>query len=1137
MPFQARSPHASQPPSYLIDVCSLWRAASPTGASARRRSLASIVMALAAGCVLFASFAAHAQKALPFSSAVAYLPGEKEATPIDVVTGDFNGDGLVDFAVVEQATAGDSVDVFLANGTGGFTLAQEIPLGVKAATSGSAFIANHIAVTGYFKGTSSGLGLAVASPSGFVVLTNNDSTTKPLTAQAPVFAPGACVSIAAAGFYKDASIDDVAVALGSGTKGSIALFKNPGSGDFSSVAPTYVTVTNAGKTVTGSILLAGNFALGSNGQASLALLGGSTVYVLQDKSSSPGSFLTLGAVNLAIGSFVPYQVTDLVTGVVNDDGNVDIVGLTQGGAQYLESSPVTPLGTLTMVSSASGTVLQVAGLDASGFGDFIIGAAPTILYDPTDTKSPPSPASSGPLAPPAQSIAVGLTTSNAKSYPFIVSVGQTLNPAVNNGQASFIPAAGARSIVVTPLPRDPSGAPPLNASGAPTIAPVYPTLVPEHLPFTPASPNNITTQTVAADENLLGTGVPGVAILGVDQDDFNFTVNFFEYKNAAGVLESKWGALELSENFQYVSAAAGGFTTGHFRGAAKLPDAALVVSAYSASGFGGEAGVIVLENNSGSFATPVAGSNPTRYMLPTPAGYVESPGTQGNDFKVHNEGSTLLATDINGDGYDDLVVLTPGVCYGEGPATVYAALSKGDGKDDFDTPLELDVTGLTNPISVAAGKFTGGAGEDLVIADAGSILTEYPPAVYCDSKTTGTPASVWLFKNKTTSPLAYDAGTKIWTAAPGASQFAQVSQVLAYPAATGSPDLLISAFDGLHVWENANDGSGFKPEAEQPAPLQLYGDDPSFSYAWQLALGNFTGTSPNEVAVASADVVYVYPVGSGGKLEAPVAVGAATSTPLAAGSGGYASQLKPVQRTGYLDDLMVTGASGFSALINGLKGPSDSLSATSLAFGSLAAGGVSAAKTITVTNTGNSAVTFGAVTLSGSGASSFTVKTDTCANASIAAGLKCSIGVEFTPQTAGALSAALSLSSNISSTPATVALSGTGTGAGASLSVAKLTFPSTSKGTKAAMQSVTLTNKGTAALTLNGTGEGITITGADKSSFTQGNNCGASVAALKSCTITVTFDPAATGSLSATLAIADNAYKSPQTVTLSGTGK
>jgi hypothetical protein len=56
-------------------------------------------------------------------------------------------------------------------------------------------------------------------------------------------------------------------------------------------------------------------------------------------------------------------------------------------------------------------------------------------------------------------------------------------------------------------------------------------------------------------------------------------------------------------------------------------------------------------------------------------------------------------------------------------------------------------------------------------------------------------------------------------------------------------------------------------------------------------------------------------------------------------------------------------------------------------------------------------------------------------------------------------------------------------------------------------------------------------------SSTIGTACGSSLAAGKSCTISVTFTPSVLGAESATLNVNDSANNSPQQVSLTGTGK
>ena len=103
-----------------------------------------------------------------------------------------------------------------------------------------------------------------------------------------------------------------------------------------------------------------------------------------------------------------------------------------------------------------------------------------------------------------------------------------------------------------------------------------------------------------------------------------------------------------------------------------------------------------------------------------------------------------------------------------------------------------------------------------------------------------------------------------------------------------------------------------------------------------------------------------------------------------------------------------------------------------------------------------------------------------------------------------------------------------------SFSPTSLTFSPQNVGVTSTPQTVTVTNNGTANLTIST----VTIGGTNASDFAKSaNTCaGATVTPNKTCTVSVTFTPSATGSRTATLSINDNAANSPQTVSLSGTG-
>ena len=81
-------------------------------------------------------------------------------------------------------------------------------------------------------------------------------------------------------------------------------------------------------------------------------------------------------------------------------------------------------------------------------------------------------------------------------------------------------------------------------------------------------------------------------------------------------------------------------------------------------------------------------------------------------------------------------------------------------------------------------------------------------------------------------------------------------------------------------------------------------------------------------------------------------------------------------------------------------------------------------------------------------------------------------------------------------------------------------------------QSITVSNTGSVTLSISGIG----LTGSNPTSFSEATTCGSSLAAGGSCTVVVLFKPLASGNLSASLAVTDNAPGSPQSVSLSGGG-
>ena len=195
------------------------------------------------------------------------------------------------------------------------------------------------------------------------------------------------------------------------------------------------------------------------------------------------------------------------------------------------------------------------------------------------------------------------------------------------------------------------------------------------------------------------------------------------------------------------------------------------------------------------------------------------------------------------------------------------------------------------------------------------------------------------------------------------------------------------------------------------------------------------------------------------------------------------------------------------------------------------------AQSFSVTNTGSAALNIKSVVSSDT--PEFAVASDGCTGQALAVNASCAVTVTFTPSVASLRSSSIVVTDNSGGTAnstQSVAVQGTGTGTPqATLNPASptpLNFPNQAVNVASTALPVTLTNGGTAALSISS----ISI---PAGSFSQTNNCGTSLAVSTTCTILVTFDPQSAASLSSTLTVTDNANGvtgATQSVTLNGTG-
>ena len=148
-------------------------------------------------------------------------------------------------------------------------------------------------------------------------------------------------------------------------------------------------------------------------------------------------------------------------------------------------------------------------------------------------------------------------------------------------------------------------------------------------------------------------------------------------------------------------------------------------------------------------------------------------------------------------------------------------------------------------------------------------------------------------------------------------------------------------------------------------------------------------------------------------------------------------------------------------------------------------------------------------------------------------GNSCSITVQGSALASGANSITATYAGNgtyPASTSAPVTVTVTGTASSLVVSPTSLSFGSQADLKPSAAQSVTVSNPSSAAITLGG----ISFTGSNATDFSQTTTCSSTVAAGASCSISVKFTPAAPGTRTATLNVANSG--STQTVGLTGTG-
>lgn len=893
-------------------------------------------------CLLFALLflvpvAADAQTQPTSFQAPAALDSGAGTIPLGVATGDFNGDGLLDFVVAEynpSTPANGQIVFYLGNSDGSFTAQATIP--INGTIAGQLYGPNHIISVGHFNGPGQPLGVAVAlttsptcgagGPGVYILYSMPTAAAGSISVCQPTSAAPTSVAV---GDFNGDTFDDIAVSNPSGSAaGTMSVYFNvanasSGQSGFSlqgNFSATPINTSPSFQTLYGT-LVAGN--LNANGGPGLALLastGPFTQYVdvfipAQIKSGTQPIVWSFLQPNSAAPS-PSNTFSDIAVAPANGSNLPSVIGISSQGAYATSVANTIPplLGTSTLLAGGplvNGFTLAVADFDGNGVPDFAFlneHHSLGINLNPSATSSVV-----GPFGPAGQMVAAGFSTNLNRWVIIDAGVYQKTSP-------SFTLVPESRSIAVYIV--DPT-------TGLPSLAPVF-----EQSSLL----TNASSVPAFAVADLNGDGSPDVAVLGEDQASFAATITPFQNvfaTNSAGFVAQ--AVTDLGGGTSITGPAPNGYAVvaGHFRSAANNPSGLPDLALYSSQG-------VTLVENLGAF----------QFALDTNCvGSFSSPSTNcylGNDSHFPGLPSTLTAVppivvaDVNGDGVDDLVMAVPENCSAFDAAGVRAAiyvfLSNGDGT--FQVPVYYP-SPVTNPVALAAGNVLNSGYPDIVVANGGEVCTTaltVPDAGAALAVLPNNHDKTGSFGTPTTlmaqlTPAAY----------PNISSVAIADMNL-----DGVPDIIASASDGLHVLLSP---SATVASFADLGAVPLYGaPDAVIQNASQLTIADFNRDGAPDVGAVINGIAYIFQNNGTGGLSAP--------------AQGYASGPDSTQAVGIdvngdgAPDLLVSNSLGFTAMLSTTPAgiPVGSAAHLTISAGIISVG-TSSTVAVSVTNSGPATAT------------------------------------------------------------------------------------------------------------------------------------------------------------------------------------
>lgn len=327
-------------------------------------------------------------------------------------------------------------------------------------------------------------------------------------------------------------------------------------------------------------------------------------------------------------------------------------------------------------------------------------------------------------------------------------------------------------------------------------------------------------------------------------------------------------------------------------------------------------------------------------------------------------------------------------------------------------------------------------------------------------------------------------------------------------------------------------GTGLPPSSSGPPPTPVLSASPSALNLGSVMMGSsvsqtasLTNTGTGSVTISSVGVTGAGFSATGMAVPLTLAAGQSTSVTVGyspAGTGSASGSVSVMSNAANSPTTIALTGSGTAQ--TRLLTPS----ASSLSFGSVMVGKTSSTQTISVTNSGNSSVSISSLAIIGAG---FT-GSGMAIPLTLGAGQSTTLSVAFSPTATGNVTGSVSIVSNATNSPATIALTGSGSSQTLQLtpSANSLSFGNTLVGSTSSAQTATLTNTGNASVTISqvtAAGTGFTATAvATPLTLTTG----------QSVSVSASFAPTATGAATGSLTVVSNATNSPTTIALSGTG-